>query len=146
MRSLIILCAVVWLGPVLNWGADAPYGDMSNEAYQGALQAYLQGDFDQAILLDSQALQIDSKNKKASDLLVVLIKEKEQNRKTEIWIGTGRTAQPQPEAAPVISLSVPPPAAKPAPRVVKKRTRPAPAPVKVPPPVDNGLEAVSSWY
>jgi hypothetical protein len=55
--------------------------------YQSALQAYLSGDFDQAILLDSKALQADPQDKKAQALLSILISEKDNSNKTVIWIG-----------------------------------------------------------
>lgn len=55
--------------------------------YQSALQAYLSGDFDQAILLDSKALQTNSQDKKAQALLSILISEKDNANKTVIWIG-----------------------------------------------------------
>jgi hypothetical protein len=55
--------------------------------YQSALQSYLSGDFDQAILLDSKALQANSQDKKAQALLSILISEKDNANKTVIWIG-----------------------------------------------------------
>jgi hypothetical protein len=55
--------------------------------YQSALQAYLSGDFDQAILWDSKALQANSQDKKAQALLSILISEKDNANKTVIWIG-----------------------------------------------------------
>jgi len=54
--------------------------------YQGALEAYLSGHYEEAILMDSQALDINSHYKKAQSLLDVLIKEKEKANKTEIWL------------------------------------------------------------
>ncbi len=81
------LFGIVFLIPavILAEGAAAP-GD-PNELYQGALQAYLSGDFDQAILLDSRALQINPTFSKAQGLLSILISEKDTSRKTVIWIG-----------------------------------------------------------
>ncbi len=55
--------------------------------YQSALQAYLSGDFDQAIFFDSKALQDNSQDKKAQALLSILISEKDDANKTVIWIG-----------------------------------------------------------
>lgn len=59
----------------------------ANDYYQSALQAYLAGDFDQAILLDSKALQTDPQDKKAEALLSILVSEKDAANKTVIWIG-----------------------------------------------------------
>lgn len=59
----------------------------ANDNYQAALQAYLSGDFDQAILLDSKALQTDPQDKKAQSLLGILVSEKDTANKTVIWIG-----------------------------------------------------------
>jgi hypothetical protein len=58
-----------------------------NDYYQSALQAYLAGDFDQAILLDSKALQANPQDKKAEALLSILVSEKDTSNKTIIWIG-----------------------------------------------------------
>ncbi len=58
-----------------------------NDYYQSALQAYLTGDFDEAILWDSKALQVDPQDKKASALLSILVSEKDTANKTVIWIG-----------------------------------------------------------
>jgi hypothetical protein len=126
MRFFMICIALVgcplWL---FAQGAD---WEKANDAYQGALQAYLQGDFDQAILLDTRALQTDPENQKAADLLAVLIQEKEQNRKTEIWIGSGKTVNPVFVGVPVISASPLPVAVAPpkVPKVVKKKVRQTP--------------------
>jgi hypothetical protein len=58
-----------------------------NDYYQSALQSYVAGDFDQAILWDSKALQVDPQDKKAQDLLSILVSEKDTANKTVIWIG-----------------------------------------------------------
>lgn len=58
-----------------------------DEYYQSALQSYLNGDIDQAILMDSKALKMDPQNQKAQALLTVLIGEKDTAQKTVIWIG-----------------------------------------------------------
>jgi hypothetical protein len=73
--------------------------------YQGALQAYLSGDFDQAILLDSKALQSDSQDKKAQALLSILISEKDNANKTVIWIG-GKPAIVEPSQNPEVLAPV----------------------------------------
>ena len=69
-------------------GAQSPdTAKNTNDLYQSALQAYLAGDFDQAILMDSKALQIDPKDKKALAFLSLLVSEKDTANKTVIWIG-----------------------------------------------------------
>ncbi len=111
---LTVIGMIVLLCPILGW-AQGPEWEKSSEAYQGAMKAYLEGDFDQAILLDTQAIQADAKNQKASDLLAVLVKEKEQNRKSEIWIGSQKPAP----AVPAVTAPAPIPAAQPAPLKVR---------------------------
>ncbi len=54
--------------------------------YQQALEAYLRGDYDQAILSAAKSLQADPDLKKSQDLLSVLVLEKEQGAQTEIWL------------------------------------------------------------
>jgi len=79
----------------------------SNDYYQSALQSYLTGDFDEAILWDTKALQIDPQDKKAESLLSILVSEKDTANKTVIWIGGKPTVvqdvnpNPAPVAAPV---------------------------------------------
>jgi|GEM_PF-1769445 len=103
---LAVLSGLILLVPVLAW-AQAQEWEKSNEAYQGALKAYLEGDFDRAILLDTRAIQMDMKNKKAADLLTVLVQEKEQNHKTEIWIGSDRVVNPLQSLAPILPPTIP---------------------------------------
>ena len=88
--------------PALLW-AEAGKDVSPDEYYQSALQAYLNGDMDQAILLDSKALQMNPQNQKAQALLTVLIGEKDTANKTVIWIG-GKPATI--EAAPVSQAPV----------------------------------------
>lgn len=54
--------------------------------YESALESYLSGDYEQAILLDSQALEVKPDYKKAKALLDVLVKEKDRMTKSEIWL------------------------------------------------------------
>jgi hypothetical protein len=68
--------------------------------YQSALQSYLNGDIDQAILMDSKALKVDPQNQKAQALLTVLIGEKDTAQKTVIWIGGKPATVEQSAAAP----------------------------------------------
>jgi hypothetical protein len=72
--------------PLGSWAASAVKTGASGY-YQQALEAYLAGDYDQAILLDSRAIAADPKSVKATALLNVLVTEKDQAGKTVIWIG-----------------------------------------------------------
>jgi hypothetical protein len=89
--------------------ASIPQGPAGNDLYSQALQAYLAGNFDQAILLDSRALQADPKDAKAQALLSILVSEKDKASQTVIWIGKeGGTEMaavnpPAPIPAPVAS-------------------------------------------
>lgn len=90
MKQFLKLSGI--LGLVWSWAALAVAQTVevpkaANDYYQSALQAYLAGDFDQAILLDSKALQADPQDKKAGDLLSLLVSEKDTANKTVIWIG-----------------------------------------------------------
>ena len=96
------MVAVFLILPALLW-AEAGKDVSPDEYYQSALQAYLNGDMDQAILLDSKALQMNPQNQKAQALLTVLIGEKDTANKTVIWIG-GKPATI--EAAPVSQAPV----------------------------------------
>jgi hypothetical protein len=79
LLTLLVLPTFLWAEAAKDVGPD--------EYYQSALQAYLNGDMDQAILLDSKALQMNPQNQKAQALLTVLIGEKDTAQKTVIWIG-----------------------------------------------------------
>lgn len=90
MKQKRILAVSFLLGWFISAIAIAQAVDTSlipTDDYQSALQAYLSGDFDQAILLDSKALQANSQDKKAQALLSILISEKDNANKTVIWIG-----------------------------------------------------------
>lgn len=83
----LTLAGLIWF-----WGSalgaqtvEAP--KTVNDYYQSGLQSYLAGDFDQAILWDSKALQLDPQDKKAASLLSILVSEKDTANKTVIWIG-----------------------------------------------------------
>jgi hypothetical protein len=104
MGMVLLLLAAP--GLILAEGLVAAPPD-PNDLYQGALQAYLSGDFDQAILLDSKALQINPGFQKAQGLLSILISEKDTARKTVIWIG-GKppTITEAPPVAPLAPVTV----------------------------------------
>src|SRR5580692_11669636 len=88
----------------------------STDFYQSALQAYLSGDFDQAIFLDSKALQENSQDKKAQALLSILISEKDNANKTVIWIG-GKPAIVESPQSPEVPAPV---------TLIQEKTVPAP--------------------
>lgn len=91
-----------------------------NDFYSQALQAYLAGNYDQAILMDSRALQADPKDAKAQALLSILVSEKDKATQTVIWIGKENTAA---------ALTAPEPVPAPAPvTVVQERVEPKAAP------------------
>lgn len=81
--ALGCLATPVWGEPVLPQPSPTPLADY----YQSALQAYLSGDLDHAVLLDSKALQADPQDKKAQALLSILISDQDAARKSVIWIG-----------------------------------------------------------
>ncbi len=96
---------------VLPWSAFAqtPADDDANQFYQSAMQSYLAGDLDKAILLDSKALTVKPNFKKASDFLNTLVTEKEEADRTVIWIGEGNS----PAVVPMVPKPIlaPPPVA-----------------------------------
>ena len=77
----------VWCWAVFAAAQTVEAPKTANDYYQSALQAYLAGDFDQAILLDSKALQVDPRDKKSAALLSLLVSEKDTANRTVIWIG-----------------------------------------------------------
>ena len=77
----------VWFASTMAIAQAVDTLSVPADYYQSALQAYLSGDFDQAILLDSKALQANTQDKKAQALLSILISEKDNANKTVIWIG-----------------------------------------------------------
>jgi hypothetical protein len=79
---LMLLCLV----PTLCAGENSP----AQAYYQQGLDAYLQGDYDQAILFTAKSLQTDPGFKKSQDLLSILVVEKEQGTQTEIWLSQKR--------------------------------------------------------
>jgi hypothetical protein len=104
MKKKIFLALVVLLGLASLGGATT--ADKEHQYYQEALQAYLSGDLDQAILLDSKALEINPRSPKASALLNVLISEKDMAGKTVIWIG-GKPSVVDKEAVPAQAPAAP---------------------------------------
>jgi hypothetical protein len=81
------------------------YGDEAGELYQKGMDAFLQGDYDKAILWAAKSLQVDPSFKKSQDLLSVLVVEKERGNQTEIWLGNRTHIAPEPAVAPTPDLS-----------------------------------------
>src|SRR5580658_2323427 len=88
MRRIMMAGVFVgWLFSAMAMAQTVDGVPTPTDYYQSALQSYLSGDFDQAILLDSKALQANTQDKKAQALLSILISEKDNANKTVIWIG-----------------------------------------------------------
>lgn len=104
-----------WLIGLLLWGAipavwPAPAGSVkAKDLYQEALDSYLSGNYDKAVLLDTQALQADPQDRKASELLNILVYEMKWAHQTDIWIG----AQDSPLSPKIPAATAPPPPGKP---------------------------------
>ncbi|HVZ80480.1 MAG TPA: hypothetical protein VHE12_06700 [bacterium] len=78
-----------------------PQVPTESDFYSQALQAYLAGNYDQAILLDSRALQADPKDAKAQALLSILVNEKDKANQSVIWIGKENSGEVALAPAPV---------------------------------------------
>ncbi len=79
----ILLITLIALGSVASLRAV----DDAETFYRKGMDAFLQGDYDQAILWSAKSLQMDPSYKKSQDLLSVLVVEKEKGVQTEIWLG-----------------------------------------------------------
>jgi len=93
MRPATILCifCVVFLG--IHSPLSAQHFPTSQVAepnselfYRQALQAYLDGNYDEAILLAAKSVSKDPANKEVQNLLDLLMGEKDRAKKTEIWL------------------------------------------------------------
>lgn len=71
-------------------------GSTGSDLYSQALQSYLAGNYDQAILFDSKALQANPQDPKAQALLSLLVNEKDKANQTVIWIGKENVNEPMP--------------------------------------------------
>jgi TolA-binding protein len=97
----------------LAWKADCqtpasaptPVGVTGDSLYQQALDTYLNGDYDQAIVLAAKSVQADPQNQKAQNLLTLLTNEKKDIGKYEIWLSgqAAKTAGPIDDSASVNS-------------------------------------------
>ena len=75
----------IFLVPLL--AAASAKGNRAQLYYQKAMEAYLAGEYDEAILMDTKALEANPQYTKANSLLQILISEKDMAGKTVIWIG-----------------------------------------------------------
>lgn len=85
--------------------AQSQNGDEAGELYQKGMDAFLQGDYDKAILWAAKSLQVDPSFKKSQELLSVLVVEKERGNQTEIWLGNRTRPTAEPAVAPTPDLS-----------------------------------------
>jgi hypothetical protein len=101
LSSLLFLAFLV--DPVLLRAQSVPVvpatvlpvqASTGSDLYSQALQSYLAGNYDQAILFDSKALQTDPQDAKAQALLSLLVNEKDKANQTVIWIGKENVHEP----------------------------------------------------
>ncbi len=97
----VCLAPFAWGEPVLPEPSPTPVADY----YQSALQAYLSGDLDHAVLWDSKALQSDPQDRKAQALLSILISDQDAAKKSVIWIG-GNAPETAGEKSPELQAPV----------------------------------------
>jgi hypothetical protein len=107
IRKFIFLCLVsVVGGAALSLNAQtagpAPTPTAAEGFYHQAMNAYLDGNYDQAIVFTAQSLQADPNFDKSKNLLTVLTTEKENEGKTVIWLA----GKPVVVAAPRVPLPV----------------------------------------
>ncbi len=88
----ILLAVLALAGFARLWAV----GDAAG-LYQKGMDAYLQGDYDQAILCAAKSLELDPSYTKSKDLLSILIVEKEQGEQTEIWLDGKQRNLPAPK-------------------------------------------------
>src|SRR6185369_10142763 len=108
MKKKIWMAGILLL-PITLWAQTAP----ADNLYPQALEAYLSGDVDQAILIDTKALQANPKDLKATNLLDLLAQEKSRSAQSVIWIGS--------EASLAKQTAQTPPAVEPATKIVRTR-------------------------
>ncbi len=93
------LWCIVLLLALAGVTTRAAGSEESERLYRQSLDSYLLGQYDQAIVLAAQSLQLDPAESKAQDLLTVLVAEKERVRKSEVWISVPASDVP-PSPAP----------------------------------------------
>jgi len=93
IKKLIFLTLTMFFLFLSNLKAQTPTAtdvqpQDGDRLYQQALDTYLNGDYDQAILLAAKSVEIDPKNQKAQNLLMLLTNEKKDIGNYEIWLST----------------------------------------------------------
>jgi hypothetical protein len=101
---LLLLCSIFF--PLIGAGqpVSTPIPNPPQEAddlYHKALDAYLDGNYDKAILFAAQSLGKDPTFAKSRNLLSVLIVEKDKDSKTVIWLA-GKPVYVTPTPVPFI--------------------------------------------
>jgi hypothetical protein len=110
IKKIIFLTLTTFLISFSNLKAQTPTATEvqpqdGDGLYQQALDTYLNGDYDQAILLAAKSVEIDPKNQKAQNLLMLLTNEKKDIGNYEIWLSThtSNNLTTTPVIAPVMS-------------------------------------------
>ena len=83
---LFLACAAVYAEPTLEATTTTVENQVAEDFYRQALSAYLDGNYDKAIVLAAKSLEKDPGYKKSKSLLAILTAEKEQEGKTVIWL------------------------------------------------------------
>ncbi len=96
----VVLSAGLWAQDLPTATPVTAQTSAADDLYHRALEAYLDGNYDQSILLAAQSLEKDSSYAKSRNLLAVLTAEKEKATKTVIWLPSA-TAEPAP---PVVAV------------------------------------------
>lgn len=79
-KMVLLLLCLCWI-PLGVAQAAAPKVPTANSIYRQALDAYLDGNLDQAISLVAKSLTQDPDNLKSKNLLSILVFEKEKREK-----------------------------------------------------------------
>jgi len=96
----------LWAQTLSSSTPFATQASAADDLYHRALEAYLDGNYDQSILFCAQSLEKDPSYSKSKNLLAVLTAEKEKATKTVIWLPSA-TAEPAPPV--VVAPSAPAP-------------------------------------
>ena len=112
MRNILALLVLLVLSragyagvaPSPNQASPAPDPQGAEEIYRQALGAYLDGNYDSAIILSVKSLEKDPGYAKSRSLLSILTSEKEQEGKTVIWL-SGRPVIVTPTPAPAVPVA-----------------------------------------
>jgi hypothetical protein len=102
--TLVLFVTCFMLMPVSAAQVAGKTPQTADGIYRQALDAYLDGHFDESIALVAKSLTLDSNHAKSKNLLSILVFEKERERKSVIWLA-GKpvyvTPVPVPGPAPI---------------------------------------------